>query len=989
VKGLLARPIGLSRLATVSLVTLVALLCFLPPAAAQAAAAAQPPAAGEQPAGRQIRYWTTNWSFRDIDVGTLTRRLGLIGIAAPADLGGTVSVNFSVSVPINALRDAAAYRINGTLTSSRLRIESTELSLDAAVDYADGVVAFTKLTGNFFESPQATGEPTAGSFSGQATMRLAGVGDRNASVELDVRDMRLGLLTAAMAADSPYRMDASGIATGSVKWGAPVDRMTNLAAWDAEGRLAVKNLSVDRHTPLDFDSGPLRIVDGAIDLPNFRAEVSETADEGLAGSFRVDLKEARPWSIRVRSDRLPIDSIAALLALGDVPGTSGELTIDCAARGTLTPLDWEADAEVQSPDLTIYGVPLGLVRHRLTTDSSSFRLTALGEPTGVSSIRSIRADYEITEAAFDLSEIDASLFGGTVRGDARWARDAQGQHEANLQWAGLDLRWDVGSVMSGTPGVVSLRTEGRTAWQVAADRSNIPADHSLRALVQIDELAIAGLPISNGSLMVRAVDGELSLRGEGTLLGGTFRVDTATEIPAGVDFTTWWNDPEIRTTPLSGRARLQAFSLAGVGNLLRWQTASPTAGRGWQGRGDALIDFSVPPGGLATGSFKGLTTRGSFRVTDFAVLGQPVSPSLEADFRVVENLFLIDRFRANFAGGTVEASGRWPLTGSDGRIDVALNRVDLGRALLPLYSDAERRLRGETSGRVRLSGGTNVRMHGSIEGRSIVAQGFPVSNLRGELSGNLTSRGVWEVRMPNVRATVSGGRVSGQARLSGNVSRRAFDLQSRWSARHVNFADLLGGRGSGRPVGRGDLSATVTLDGRSIRSVNELTGRFDGRFGGTAVSAVPGLVQARSYLGPIGVDSLTFTDGRIRGQVRRGVAQVEELALRSDRLRVVASGSVRLENQRLGFDAVVATGDFSATNLLLDAAAQRLAFAVAPPIGLLLSLNRLISDRTLFLRIEGTAASPTVRVLPLQSAGENLLRYLLREATGMPDTRAI
>src|SRR5690606_16771326 len=99
----------------------------------------------EQP--RQLRYWTTNWSFRDINIGTLARRLSRIGITAPVELDGNVTIEFAVSIPINALRDATAYRIVGTLESPRLRVESTTLSLNTGVNYENGVVSLSDLRG--------------------------------------------------------------------------------------------------------------------------------------------------------------------------------------------------------------------------------------------------------------------------------------------------------------------------------------------------------------------------------------------------------------------------------------------------------------------------------------------------------------------------------------------------------------------------------------------------------------------------------------------------------------------------------------------------------------------------------------------------------------------------------------------------------------------------------------------------------------------------
>lgn len=943
---------------------------------------ARQPGADEAAGGRRIRYWTTNWSFRDIDVATLSRRLAQIGITAPAELAGKVSVEFSVSVPINALRDATAYRLSGSLNSSRLRVESTAVRLRTQVSYANGVARLERLAGDFYASPSSRGEPGAGSFSGRASLRLAGEGARNATVQLDVQRLQLELLTAAIAEDSRYQIETAGTADGRLRWSGPVDSLANIAAWDAEGRLAIQNWSVDRMPPLDVDTGPLRIADGSITLPEFRADVVGVAGAGLTGAFQAQLIEARPWSIRVDSQQLPIDSLAAMLAWREVPATAGQLSVSGEAEGTMTPLDWQIDAELGSSDLAIYGVRLGDLQHRLVSDRSAFELTSRAESAGTAAIDSVRGDFEITPETIELREIDATLLGGSFGGDIQWARQRTATHRANLQWSDLNLRWDIGSVMTGIPAIVSLRTQGRTAWQVAADRIAMPADHSLRAMIQVDQLVLAELPIGSGSLLVRAVDGQLALRGDGSLLGGSFRVDSATELTPDVDFSTWWDDLGLAVGPLSGRVRLRSISLARLADSFRLSPVG--AGQGWQGRGDAVVDFALPPAGPT-----GLETRGSVRVRDFAISRRMISPALTLDFRSSGERMFVDRLLGRYAGGSLQASGQWQLTGAAGGLDIVFSRVDVGRALMPLRSDAGRRFGGELSGRVRLARRPHTSVDGSIEGRSIVADGVPLGTIRSGLSGTLASAQRWEMRLPNVRATLAGGRVSGHVVLSSRSAGPAFDLQSRWSAQHVDFESLIRGFSTSRSVGRGNLTASLEIGGRNIRGPSDLAGRFDGRLGGTAASAVPGLSRARGYLGPIGSDSFTFTNGVVRGQLRRGIVRVDELALRGDRLRVVADGTIRLDNARLDFDAVAATGDFTARNLLLDAAAQRVLLLVAPPVALVMSINQLISDRTVYLQVGGTLQRPQVRLRPLQTAGENLLRFLLREATGVPDPRAI
>lgn len=415
---------------------------------------------------RQIaawRYWTTNWSFRDINIGTLARRLSRIGIAIPVELEGAVSVDFQVSVPINALRDAAADRIAGNLASPRLRIETTVLSLNTEINYLDGVAALTNLQGALFGEAIPGAPPQSGEFQGEASLRLTGEGVRLASVALDVQQVQLEVLTGALRQDSDLAVDATGNATGSIQWVSPVDSITSPLTWDARGQLAVRNLSIDNRPALDLDTGQLRIVDGQVRIPSLRLNVVNVPAAGLEAEFNADLRDTQRWSARVVSQRLPIESVAAVLALGAVPATEGELTLDLIAQGALAPLDWQVEGELQSPGLAIYRVRLGELNHTIVTDVTSFDLRAADDTPLRTSIQAVRADYAITPLAIDMAEIDAQLFGGQIQGGLRWARDPSLNHEANLDWSELALRWDVGAVTSGVSAELLLSTQGRFA----------------------------------------------------------------------------------------------------------------------------------------------------------------------------------------------------------------------------------------------------------------------------------------------------------------------------------------------------------------------------------------------------------------------------------------------------------------------------------------------------------------------------------------------
>jgi len=1007
---------------------------FAAPDAVELVNAQQPP--------RNVRYWTTNWSFQDINIGTLARRLSRIGITAPVDLDGTVSVEFAVSIPVNALRDATAYRIVGTIQSPRMRVESTTIRLSTDLNYQAGIASLNNLQGQLFGDSSANAVADAGAFQGTASLRLAGEGERLANVALAIDQVRLSVLTGAFSEESGFRVNATGNASGELRWVAPVDSLTDPTTWDADGRLAIQRLSIDNRPPLDLNTGPLRIGEGSLQIPSLSMNVVGIEAAGLSASLSTDFNAPQQWTAAINAQSLPIESVAAVLAMGAVPATYGNLTLDVTAGGTLTPLQWQIEGQLQSQDLSIYGVPLGEIDHTLLTDSQRFSLLPQEESLAESTFRSIQADYKISPESIDLTQMVAQVFGGQIEGNVRWARELTLSHRANLDWSELALRWDVGSVTSGIPAELLLNTQGRVAWDVPAESLELPAAHSFRAVLNVDQLALGGQSIGNASVQVRAVEGTLAIRGRGALLGGSFEVDSTSEIPSDLNWSQWlsspdplafsdhehfsahdhdgadaqviaandrwtednpgapaqrfdvverndftWEtmdqmfvsllDPQRPASVATGQLRLRGLSLQRAGNLLGQLTSRGSMGRAWSGHGDALIQFDL--GSPASGGV--LATRATIGVFDFTVHRNLVARAVAIELRTRGGQLSIDSMRGSYAGGAVEASGVWTVPTGPRQLLITFSRVDSSRAFLPLNSDAMTWFAGQLSGRVRIQEANGLRLAGSLEGANAVVFGVPLGAVRTGLNGLVASGGGWEIGFPNVRSTLAQGRISGHAVVSSSQAGRSFDLRSQWNARNVNFERLIMGLGSSSKVGRGNLSASLSLDGRNISSPSDLVGQFEGTLAGTSASAVPGLTNARRFLGPVAGGALTFTEGGLRGQIRNNLVLINQLALRSDQLRVVADGSIRLDNSRLNIRAVAATGDFSAQSLVARAAARQLALVVSPPLALLLNLNQLLNDRTIYMQIGGTLGSPVVRVRPVQTLGRNALRYFLQELT--------
>ena len=164
------------------------LALFLSTSARFAAAQPTPQPQTTPPA---VRYWTTDWSFSNIDVNSLLSRLQAIGIAVPIEADGIVSVDLAVSVPLTRLRDGKAYRLQGKITSQRLRVQRMVLEdLQADVVYRDGVMALKPARARWSEIQGGSVADQVGEFSGDVSIELLPLG--NLQANLQANDIPIG-----------------------------------------------------------------------------------------------------------------------------------------------------------------------------------------------------------------------------------------------------------------------------------------------------------------------------------------------------------------------------------------------------------------------------------------------------------------------------------------------------------------------------------------------------------------------------------------------------------------------------------------------------------------------------------------------------------------------------------------------------------------------------------------------------------------------------
>ena len=1016
-------PRPLLRVAFRSLV-LVSVFALATSARAQDAKPAQDvkPAADAKPAAKAYRYWTTNWSLSDVSVGRLVDRLAGIGIELPVEVQGDVSVDLRVGVPLNGLRDAAAYRLEGRLSAGRLRIEKLQLSdFLADIEYRDGVLKLSKLETAWRGADPPAADPrtvvapqdppaslSTGSVRGQASVQLVPRGDVVA--DIDLQDVAMGPL-----ADLIRRFDRvsdrtaiSGEVTGSAKLRCHVDDLSAPRRWELTAALNSPRLEVGRLPAVRFDTGEIRIDDARLRIPDSEIAYVDNPQVRCTTTVEAHLDEPREFEACVIGNDLPTEEIASLFrAEGASSGTpvQGKVDLNVRGRGDIDNGRWNVVGRIASPGLHVMGFDLGLLEHEVQTDQKTFRMAPIGEAIGgeknvlLSSLlhRGIKvgrvtADYRLTPESFRLKRMDAEVFGGHIKAAASLARTDDEQQNA------IDLRWQ--SIASEFPlpnlGIAAARasaeSSGKIDWTFPAGRWDAPLQHRGSVELSLSEMKVADVDIGKIDVAIRA-DGEtIDAAGDGELLGGKVSFETAADIAshsswADVLRDAWRTQLRWESIQLSSAVFLVRPDIA---NRLRGELSGSLAIAHRADADDHGDDsFPVAPGGAR---FKARTQSkycrtvarvwaGNIQLRDFFVQGRPVTPRLQLQLRGDESRVVVDRIAGRYAEGQLSATGVWSLDSGQRQMSVRATSVNVPLALLPVWRDAHDWVAGHASLQATVSGHETVAARGSLQWHDGHIMDVPVDGGHGAFHGRVhTKSSRWQADFERLHLQLGRGTVESALHLSSAGRGRGFDMTSSSKARRVDFARLLKTEAGAFSLADSRASGELTLGGKAIRDLGDLTGRFDVALNGTDARAVPGLLKTQAYLGAASLASVRFDEGRMRGIVGGGAIKLHEFWLISNRLRVFADGSIRLGDGRMDMAAVLNTGDFQAQNFLLRQVANVASGGIAVPLDLIVEVNQVLSDRTLIVDLTGPVGNPRVRLNTVKTLRENAVQFFLRQA---------
>ncbi|QDT04042.1 hypothetical protein K227x_24280 [Rubripirellula lacrimiformis] len=954
-----------------------------------------------------IRRWTTDWSFEDIDVANLLSRLASIGIQIPIIADGDVTVGFAVGVPIAHVNDGQVYRLRGRLSSRRLQLENLLLEdFSADIVYDNGVLRLDRIRGRWTD---AASDEEPGRFSGNGSLAILPRG--KAVVRIHADDLTIGplydLITAANREDAG--VPVTGTVTGDIDWAAPIDSLVDIATWTATSNLRVRKLKSGESMPLSINTGDLTVRDGIVAVPQLRVTSDADASVGFDGAAQVELVGRRRFEFQVRGNDVPMQALSMMAAQAGMvsqQAVAGKLDLDLRGNGQWASKSWSVRGRVGTPRLEVFRQNVGLIEHELMFDQQRFSLDPIhtDTPNAKMLIRRIAADYSFTDQGIEVSKLSAEVFGGRASGNVAVPFGDEGDWNADLVWEGIQPKINLAALLPfGVPKTwtsASALTSGAIQWNVPAAAIMQPARHRGTAKLSAADIRLGSGSIGQVDLAIQAGDGTIRLNGDGKLFGGAFSVETKSDVDANDDWSSWLRKVPVGQISIRSAKvdqlipvlrpddpRRYRGTVSAVANIhpsaLAFDAAQTVDAAAAAGRNDT--DNNIGDNNIGDGDRANLTLQMS--ASDLAVDGRTVSRGGKAELQIVDGVLVIRRASAAYGGGRLIASGRWPLgqeAAKSGRrtLQFTFSGVDAQTGLMLVAPSIADRVGGAVSGSLTVAGDQDYRIRGSITVRESSLFTVSAGSVNAGVNGSLSSDfGRWNLRLRSISGNLAGGEIRGEADLSSSTALSGtFDLDSRWSVRRVDFGTLIATTGTTTSLAHGRITGAMSVAGRRIRSVSDLNGNFTASLAQTQASAVPGLLKANQFLGALSLTNTQFDTGTLKGTIGRGAVQVEEFSLRADRVRVFAQGRIGIADWRMDLDAVIATGLLDGDSAKIAALAAQLAVEAFIPVGLIVEINRMFSNRTLFLGVTGPASDPQVRLKPIETIRQAAVRFLVREA---------
>jgi hypothetical protein len=588
------------------------------------------------------RYFSTHFSWHDVDVERLRRRLATFGVHVPLDVAGLVTVDIRADIPINHLFTANAYRLHGVLSSARLVVNGVELKeLAATLDYDQGVLRLSQL---LFQLPNASGP--AGSIAGSASMQLVPRGDLTAQVSVD----RVGVAR-LLEAVPELHASATGLLSGAIRSQVPVDRLRELSAWQAQGQVNLSGFRAMQLPALDATSH-FRLANGLLTVDQLDAT---TTLGRLVGAGDLKLSEPFPFTAQLNAVSQDLSRFDLLPASFSFPAKmTGNVSLEATAQGTLQPLDASAQGTIAAGPLAISGV----------------------------SVEAIRFEFDANRERMNFNDLVVRLHGGEIQGAGNIQLTSPFPLQGTFTWRQIELGALASHFGAGVPPMTG-RSQGLAVIHLSLATARHWATWSIHGTATLEQLVA-------GPMGVASARTDFSLEqsaARGSLNAQRLQIDDAKIDALAARFA--WDGRRLALDDMranlydgmaTGAASLPFDNGAPTSMALRWQDVD--AGRLLRqllrlpfpiaGRASGDFTMTAPPGQLS--NWRAWTVRVAFASPEVRVRGMPIGElSGSASY---QSPMLRYALRGTLAGGRLDTAGLWPVAPNGGGEPVS-GKLDL------------------------------------------------------------------------------------------------------------------------------------------------------------------------------------------------------------------------------------------------------------------------------------------------------------------------
>jgi translocation and assembly module TamB len=908
--------------------------------------------------GEGPTYLDVDLHLQNVDLTQLVQKLKL---NLPYAVTGRLTFQVHASIPINTAADLKAYRLRGHAKLTTFNVAGLTMThVEAKVRYTNGVLDLEKLSGQApgrNEKGVERGNERLGKFEGNARVEVVPRGDLQAALKLD--EVPLGMLLDFV---SPLKGQMAGMLSGTVQVRAPLMKLSDPASWRGSANLHVPSVEI---FGLPLRNAAVRLIVDAMRarLSTFQADIEGAP---LTGQAELQLQGAYPFQAEAHLSGGDLTMLHRLAPAFRPPfELKGRTQFDGAAKGTLKPLQFDANGRLHAHNLVV---------ERFAVDDLSFR-------------------WSKDKNDLKIDDIKMQLYGGSVIGSAWLPLSATAPGGADLGIRNLDVQ-----AMAKALPALPLRLEGKVSGtvkgQLSASEGKQPRTWTSNVEVTAPQLRVQGVPAERLKGVIDSRAGKTTYNFQGETLGGVFTIKGDLPVPAkgeekkpAEELPLGKQAQSIRTGPeRPGRMlRAGAFAAEGPVGSGRFELRNAQLARLWpiyditgplsrlNGRFSIFLDYGhIGPGLTPSGT-------GSFQIVNIGWDDAFLGSSLQGNVRLTADAFEVYNVSGDMTGGLFLGRFAFGLKpNSRSWFWIELQQAEASRLLVPL-SAAASRVKGPVDVTLRGNIGRDWDGSGGVTLARGQVYGIEITEWRIPLTFSFSpSQGSGELTVRDSQARLAQGRARMEGTLNWGNGLRLAGLLLFYD---VNLSTLLRSVPELSSYASGRVSGRVDLAGNEVRSLNDLTALVQVKMKQGQALQMPVLRYITPYL-RAGAATTTFQSGELKGRLASGVFRIEHATLVGEFIKLLILGTSDLAGN-LNLEVTAQTGLFCLNPTRTAALSQRIPLVGAIPRLLLYEANTLLAAAVVHLRITGPMRAPVVRLEPLVTLTEEAVRFFLGRAISL------